>query len=295
MVLISQIWVQHLQCTQIIGHCHLRAGSALEPDLAASLHSAMIIVLSDVEQEFQYTVSGVYGYRIPDLEAIGLFTISDKYYRIFFLCEGLYKKGIPYLAGKKISKQIDHLFAQLYEKKADSFSCKLMHRLESGSFWFDLLCSSGFGGEIEVDIISEIYPIHSVAIHTKSHLSSDSLNIFRLESSILGSLGYGFKDRDEMVETKIEGIFREPQRSFEVYSTLFKQIREISPTFEPNTIILTYHPTDSPRTSNALVAILSLNMETLNIRYCIPVTPGFGIDGTTTDTYLKTLYLESLE
>ena len=151
MVLISQIWVQHLQCTQIIGHCHLRAGSALEPDLAAGLHSAMIIVLSDVEQEFQYTVSGVYGYRIPDIEGIGLFTVSDKYYRIFFLCEGLYKKGIPYLAGKKISKQIDQLFAQLREKKADSISCNLTHRLESGSYWFDLLCSSGFGGEIEVE------------------------------------------------------------------------------------------------------------------------------------------------
>ncbi|MHA2172412.1 MAG: hypothetical protein ACXAB7_21280 [Candidatus Kariarchaeaceae archaeon] len=294
MVVISQIWVQHLQCTQIIGHCHLRAGSALDPDLAANLYSAMIIVLADVEQEFQYTMSGVYGYRIPDLEGIGLFTVADKYYRIFFLCEGLYKKGIPYLAGKKISKKINQLFAQL-SKKTDSVSCKLTHRLESGSYWFDLLCSIGFGGEIEVDTIREIYPLYNVAIHTKSHLSSDNLNIFRLESSILGSLGYGFKDRDRIFETKIEGIFREPQRSFEVYSTLFKQIREISPTFEPNTLILTYHPTNRPRTANALIAILSLNIETLNIRYCIPVTPGFGIDGTTTDAYLRTLYLESLE
>ena len=70
MVVISQIWVQHLQCTQIIGHCHLRAGSAVEPDLAANLHSVMIIVLADVEQEFQYTMSGVYSYKIPDLEGI---------------------------------------------------------------------------------------------------------------------------------------------------------------------------------------------------------------------------------
>ena len=293
MVVISQIWVQHLQCTQIIGHCHLRAGSAVEPDLAANLHSVMIIVLADVEQEFQYTMSGVYSYKIPDLEGIGLFTVADKYYRIFFLCEGLYKKGIPYLAGKKISKQLDHLFAQL-RKKTDSVSCKLTHRLESGSYWFDLLCSSGFGGEIEVDKISEIFPIYSVAIHMKSHLKSEHHNIFRLESSILGSLGYGFKDRDEMVETKIAGIFREPQRSFDVYNTLFRQVREISPTFEPNTLILTYHPTNSPRTANALVAILSLNEQTLNIRYCIPVIPGFGMDGITTDAFLKTLYLESL-
>ena len=239
-------------------------------------------------------MSGVYGYRIPDIEGMGIFTISDKYYRIFFLCEGLYKKGIPYLAGKKISKQIDKLFGQL-SKKADSVSCKLTHKLESGSYWFDVLCSSGFGGEIEVDTINEIYPLYSVAIHTKSHLQSLNQNIFRLESSILGSLGYGFKDRDEMVETKIQGIFREPQRSFEVYSTLFKQIRELSPTFEPNTIVLTYHPTTGPRTANALVAILSLNDETLHIRYCMPVTPGFGVDGTTTDAYLRTLYLESLE
>ena len=294
MVVISQIWIQHLPCTQIIGHCHLRAGSELEPDLAANLHAAMILVLSDIEQEFQYTMSGVYGYRIPDLEGIGIFTVADKYYRIFFLCEGMYKKGIPYLAGKKISKQFNNLFTQL-RKKEDSESCKLTHRLESGSYWFDLLCSSGFSGEIEVETINEIYPIHSVAIHTKSHLSSSNQNIFRLESSIIGSLGYGFKDRDEMVETKIEGIFREPQRSFEVYSTLFRQIQEISPTFHPNAIILTYHPTKDLKGVIALVAILSLNMETLHIRYCIPVIPGFGMVGTTTDAYLKTLFLETIE
>ena len=293
MVLISQVWIQHLHCTQIIGHCFLRAGSALEPDLAANLYSAMAIVLADVEHEFQFTMSGVYGYKIPDLEGIGLFTVSGKYYRVFFLCEGLYDKGIPYLAGKKISKKINQLFEQL-NKKTDSVSCELTHRLESGSYWFDLLCSIGFVGEIEVEKINEIYPLSHVAIHTKSHLTSNNLNIFRLESSILGSLGYGFQDRDEMVEAKIEGIFREPQRSFEVYGALFNQIREISPAFEPNTIILTYHPTNLPRSANALIAILSRNAESLNIRYCVPVIPGFGIYGIKTDTYLKTLFLESI-
>lgn len=294
MVVISQIWVQHLQCLQIIGHCHLRTGSALEPDLSANLYSAIRHVLADVEQEFQYSMSGVYGYKVPDLEGIGLFTAANKYYRIFFLCEGLYKKGIPYLAGKKISKHIDQLFAQL-DKRQDSVLCESIHVLESGSYWFDLLCSAGFGGEIEVDQISEIYPIYNLSMHKRNNASTDNPNVFNLESSVLGSLGYGFKDRYEMVEAKIDGIFKEPKRSFEVYNTLFKQIREISPNFDPNTIVLTYHQTNRPRTAIALVAILSLDKGNLKIRYCIPITPGFGIDGTTTDDYLRTLYLESLE
>ncbi len=293
MVVISQIWIQHLHCTQIIGHCHLRTGSALEPELAGGLYSAMVIALADVEQEYQFTMSGVYGFKIPDIEGIGLFTVSNKYYRVFFLCEGLYKKGIPYLAGKKITKQINHLFDQLQER-SDPSSCELIHQLEEGSYWFDLMCSTGFAGEIQLETIEEVFPLYSVAIHTKSHLPSENA-IFRLESYILGSLGYGWKEQDDMVATKVEGIFREPQRSFEVYTTLFKQIREFSPQFEPNTIVLTYHPALRPQTTNFLIAFLSLKDDTLNIRYCIPSSAGLGIKGTPTGVFLKSLYLETLE
>ena len=158
MVVVSQIWIQHLHCTQIIGHCHLRAGSEIDPFLGGSLFTAMVIALADVEQEFRFTMSGFYGYRIPEIEGIGLFTVSNKNFRIFFLCEGLYKKGIPYLAGKEISKKLEELFRQL-EQKLPHDTCSLAHRLEDGYYWFDLMCSIGFGGEIQVETIQEVFPL----------------------------------------------------------------------------------------------------------------------------------------
>jgi hypothetical protein len=97
-----------------------------------------------------------------------------------------------------------------------------------------------------------------------------------------------------MVATKVEGIFREPQRSFEVYTSLFRQIHELSPQFDPNAIVLTYHPTHLPQTGNFLVAFLSLKDKTLNIRYCIPVPAGLGIKGIKTGAFLNSLYLETL-
>lgn len=42
-VIVSQIWIQHLHCTQIIGHCHLRAGSEIDPFLGGSLFTAMVV------------------------------------------------------------------------------------------------------------------------------------------------------------------------------------------------------------------------------------------------------------
>ncbi len=147
MVVLSQIWVQHLHCTQIIGHCHLRTGSEIDPFLGGNLFTALVNTLADVEQEFKYTLSGFNGYRIPEIEGIGLFTVSNRRFRIFFLCEGFFHRGIPYLAGKEISRKIEKLFDQL-EKKIPTDNCPLVHRLEDSYYWFDLMCSIGFGGEI---------------------------------------------------------------------------------------------------------------------------------------------------
>ncbi len=294
MVVVSQIWIQHLHCTQIIGHCHLRAGSMVEPELAGSLYTAMVVALAEVENEFLYTMSGFYGYRIPDIEGIGLFTVSNKKFRIFFLCEGLYKKGIPYLAGKKISSHINSLFKKL-EEKVPHDTCKLAHKLEKGSYWFDLMCAAGFGGEINIDTIQTIYPLRSVSIHTcqdDKTSSEEKISVLRIESSELGSLGYGWKDRDEMVATKIEGIFMKPQRSFVVYRTLFQQIKEFVPGFEPNTIVLTYQQRAVLDMYTALVGFLSLKENMLDIRYCIPVPVGLGIAGYQTPQYLRSLIFE---
>ena len=81
-MVVSQIWVQHLHCMQIIGHCYLRGGSELEPELGGLLYTALVVTLAEIEQEFQYKMSGVYGYRIPEIEGIGLFTIQNDYFRI---------------------------------------------------------------------------------------------------------------------------------------------------------------------------------------------------------------------
>ncbi len=296
MVVVSQIWIQHLVCTQIIGHCHLRTGSEIDPFLGGSMFTALEATLADIEHEFKYTMSGFYGYRIPEIEGIGLFTVSNKNFRLYFLCEGLHKKGIPYLAGKEISQKIKKLFSHLQDKSyADS--CTSAHRLEQGSYWFDLMCSVGFGGEIRVKLIDKIYPLRSVTIHTKSHLQTSNTTIFRLESSLLGSLGYGWKDRDDMIASKIEGIFREPQRSFQFYETIFRQIKEFVPTFKPNTVILTYQPThqltSESESQSALIAFLSIKGDSLDIRYCIPVAESSGIHGTQTNIFLQSLFLDS--
>lgn len=98
---------------QIIGHCYLRGGSELEPELGGLLYTVLVVTLAEIEQEFQYKMSGVYGYRIPEIEGMGLFTIQNDYFRIFFLCEGLYGRGIPYLAGRKIFHNVNELFKRL--------------------------------------------------------------------------------------------------------------------------------------------------------------------------------------
>jgi hypothetical protein len=256
------------------------------------MFTALEATLADIEQEFDYTMSGFYGYRIPEIEGMGLFTVSNKNFRIYFLCEGLYTKGIPYLAGKGITSKLKRLFGHLQDQ-AYAESCTLAHKLERGSYWFDLMCSAGFGGEMEVEMINEIYPIRSVTIHTKSHLQTNFTKIFQLESSLLGSLGYGWKERDDMIASKIEGIFRAPERSYHFYETIFKQIREFIPTFEPNTVILTYQPSAALKVENALVAFLSVKGDSLDIRYCIPVVKSSGIHGTPTNLFLQSLFLDS--
>jgi hypothetical protein len=88
LAVVSQIWVQHLRCGQIIGHCHFRVGSVLEPELGGALYSALNLTLEDVENTNSCCVSGAYGFQFPDIEGIGLFTIQNNNFKIYFLCEG---------------------------------------------------------------------------------------------------------------------------------------------------------------------------------------------------------------
>lgn len=261
--------------------------------MAGSLFTALVVALSEIEQEFHYKMSGVYGYRIPEIEGIGLFTIQNDYFRIFFLCEGLYGKGIPYLSGKSISQNVKKLFAQLNEL-IPSDSCRKVHRAEQGSFWFDLMCSLGFGGNIEIKEVENVYPLRYVCIKV-NRLNLRDVNVIRLESAELGTLGYGWADKIKMVASKIEGIYGKPQSSFLVYEALFKQIKEFIPDFEPNTIIITYQRTVLLEPESALVAFLTLKPDQLTIRYCLPIPEGLFMEGLQSiRPYLRSLLFDPL-
>ena len=278
---------------QIIGHCYLRGGSELEPELAGSLYTALVVALSEIEQEFQYKMSGVYGYRIPEIEGIGLFTIQNNHFRIFFLCEGLWGRGIPYLAGKKISRNVKGLFDQL-DRLIPSDSCSKVHRVEQGSFWFDLMCSHGFMGQIIIKEMDRVFPLRYVRIRVNRKEDHD-VEVVRLESAELGTLGYGWIDKIKMVASKIEGIYGKPQSSFLVYEALFMQIKEFIPDFSPNTVIITYQRTVLLEPRSALVAFLSLESNELTIRYCLPVPEGLIIEGDQSiRPYLKSLLFDPL-
>ncbi|UCE14346.1 MAG: hypothetical protein JSV04_04010 [Candidatus Heimdallarchaeota archaeon] len=292
MVVVSQIWVQCLQCMAIIGHCHIRVGSELEPELGGSLYTALVIALSEIEQSpvhEQYAMSGVYGYRVPD-EGIGLFTVQRGHFRVFFLCEGLYSRGIPFLSGKKISKRLKNFFDQL-ERTITQDHCYLAHESEEDEyFWFNLIFSAGLGENIPLEELETIFPLRLVKIKV---IKTDDKPITQsLESSELGTLGYGWGDIDQLVEQKVQGIFNKPQFSFFIYESLFHQIVEFVPDFKPNTIILSYHTGDLQE-DVGLIAMITFRENELNIRYCLPILLGLELEGShKVQNYLRSMFLE---
>ncbi len=306
MVVVSQIWVQCIRCTSIIGHVHLRVGSELEPELGGSLYTALVLALSEIEESdkllHQYAISGVYGYRIPNNEGIGLFTVQRKNFRIFFLCEGLYGRGIPYLAGQKIGKKLRTLFSRL-EELIDLDHCLLMHPFqEQESFWFDLIFSTGFGENIPLEEIEIVYPLQFLRLNAK-HGDDNKVIIEGIESVELGSLGYGWQFVDDLLTAKIQAVFKKPELSFLIFQSLFHQISEFVSelTFIPNTIILSYQASDVHE-NVSLIAFLSMHdkgtkegFEELRIRYCLPMAQGLELEGNkTVHSYLRTLFLDPM-
>ncbi len=291
LVIVSQIWIQHLDCLQIIGHCHLRGGSELDPELGGALYTALVVALAEVERTHQYAISGIYGYRIPEAEGIGLFTVRDDYFRIFFLCEGLYGSGISYLGGKQVILSIEKLFAELRRLVPD-VTCRTAHKIETGSFWFDLMCSVGFGGQIVTQEVERVYPLRLIRIKINQQ-NNEAKHISSLESIALGSLGYGWNGTTQLISAKTEGIFNQPGYSFQIYEVLFTQFKEFVPDFKPNTVILSY--SDLVYNQIRLIAFLTLKDEELNIRYCLPVTSGSPFeDDHSTLSYLQSLFLDPL-
>ncbi len=305
MVVVSQIWVQCIRCTSIIGHVHLRVGSELEPELGGSLYTALVLALSEIEQSDrlpqQYAVSGVYGYRIPDNEGLGLFTVQSGNFRIFFLCEGLYGQGIPYLSGVRIGKKLRNLFSRL-EEVIDKEHCEFLHPFEDlGSFWFDMIFSAGFGENIPLEEIENVLPLQFIRIQAIREIDN-KIRVKSIESAEVGSLGYGWQSIDDLLNSKIQVIYTKPENSFLIFEALFHQISEFVSDlqFIPNTIILSYQTGDLQE-SVSLIAFLSLHKEAANggteelrIRYCLPVL-GFELEGVkTVHSYLRSLFLDPL-
>ncbi len=305
-VVVSQIWVQCTRCTSIIGHVHLRVGSELEPELGGSLYTALVVALSEMEQSGsthqQYAVSGVYGYRIPDNEGVGLFTVQRENFRIFFLCEGLYGRGIPYLSGMKIGKKLRKLFLRL-EEIINKEHCYALHPIdELGSFWFDLIVSTGFGENIPLEEIEKVLPLQFIRMQVRRKKDM-GVDIESIESAELGSLGYGWQSIDDLLNSKIQAIFGKPEYSFLIFEALFHQISEFVADMEfiPNTIILSYQTGDLQE-NISLIAFLSLhkktdtsNEEELRIRYCLPVVESLELEGERkVHIYLRSLFLDPL-
>ncbi|MFX0016967.1 MAG: hypothetical protein ACFE98_20400 [Candidatus Hermodarchaeota archaeon] len=294
MVVVSQIWIQHLPCMHIIGHCHLRGGTALEPELGGALYTALALALAEVEKAPHHTMSGIYGHTTPELEGMGIFTVQNRDYRIFFLCEGLYGHGIPYIAGKEIANNINNLFRLLEESDSQN-SCIMTHKSQCGSYWFDLICLSGLGEYIPIEEITSIFPLQTVSFHYKQSTMED-INIIRMESSCKHDLGYGWKEKYNTIVKKIEGLFVNPKYSFLIYKSLFDQFIEFNPDFQPNLLVLTYQQGDLQVIQNAIIAILSLGLNKLTIDYCLPVTPGESLEGShSISIFLNSLVLDSSE
>ncbi len=276
----------------IIGHCHLRGGFELEPELGGALYTALALALSEVEKAPHYTMSGVFGHAIPELEGMGIFTVQSGNYRIFFLCEGLYGHGIPYLSGKEMGKKINNLF-QLLEEDDSQDSCVMTHKSKGGSYWFDLICISGLGEYIQIEEITSIFPLQTVSFQFKQTTEEDH-DIIRMESSRLHDLGYGWKEKYNTIVKKIEALFLNPKYSFLIYKALFDQFNEFNPDFQPNLLVLTYQQGDLQAIENAIIAILSLESNKLTIEYCLPITTGESLEGShSVNIFLRSLVLNS--
>ena len=296
MVIVSQIWIQHLKCMQIIGHCHLRVGSELEPTIGGALYTALVTTLSTIEPPSSsiYVMSGVYGFRIPDNEGIGFFTIQNRNFRIFFLCEGLFGRGIPFLAGTTISRRIRELFKVL-ESEISEIDCQLAHVTDKDdSFWFDTIVSIGFGRNIPIEQYEKIYPLRYIEI-SASRTKGDVI-VNNLETSELAApLSFGWDHIEQVIATKIQGIFSRPHLSFLVYEALFNQISEFLPDFQPNTIILTYSRGDLLENQSVIASFLSVAREKLTIRYCLPMSRELEIEASqSVHAFLRSIFLRSL-
>ncbi|MFX0052155.1 MAG: hypothetical protein ACFE8U_12800, partial [Candidatus Hermodarchaeota archaeon] len=127
------------------------------------------------------------------------------------------------------------------------------------------------------DEIEKVYPLQLLRINLLENSVNEDCILKTLEAITLGSLGHGWKDIENIISAKVEGIFTNPIYSFKIYQTLFHQFKEYIPGFKPDTVILTYN--DNFQNGVALLAFLSVCETELNIRFCLPISSGLTIKG----------------
>jgi len=281
MVLISQIWIQHLPCTQIIGHCYLRLGTELDPDLASALYIAIITALNTTQSEkneANLILSGVYGFDSKQRDGLGIISVQSQKFRVLLLCEGFLGYGIPYLE-TYVLKKIRKLFDLLGEAISDD-SCMgaHFHHLIDESFWYDLVIASGLGGQLQIDdVITDVYPLR--LIHLEVRQEEDEIFLSSIGDIKQASLGYGWQHLDNVIEKTIQAIFDDPHLHFRLYEALFLQLGEFQRDFSPDSLLLTFQKNNSTGQQLELVIFLSLSSTHFKLQFCFPLAPIISLDG----------------
>ena len=276
MVLISQVWVQHLPCTQIIGYAYLRVGSDVDPDLACPLYHALVTALAELQKDEgpeEYSrLSGVYGYRLRN-QGIGLLTVQNENFRIILLCEGFTGKGIPCLIGealtgiRKLLDQLDTLIT-----KEDCWQGHISEERDE-SFWFNLLVAHGLGNLQIEGVISKIFPLQFNKFQFTPGVGEDDYLYIKTLEMAQQSLGHGFKGLDEIITKKVMLIYNRPHEIFQLYHSLFNQIGEFTKEVPPNSLILTYYKGDIgdySDISSILIVLIAITPEELTLQYGAP-------------------------
>ena len=279
LVLVSQVWIQHLPCTQIIGYSYLRVGSDIDPDLALPLYTALVTAMTELQKEEEagdnFILSGVYGYSLHK-EGLGLYSIQSEKVRVVMLCEGYTGQGIPYLSGDaltKVTKLLDHLNVVITEE-----GCRSAHSGEfrDESFWFNLVISCGLGQQIH-DSITKVYPLRDIRMEFSP--GRDNEFYIRTLEDTQQSLGPGWAELDAMITKKIQLIYQRPYENFQVYRSLFQQISEFKPDSLPNSLLLTFDKGNLSDISSTLAIFLSISEDELKLQFGLPLVPSLYLEG----------------
>jgi hypothetical protein len=275
MVLISQLWIQHRYCGQIIGHCHFRVGTEIEPELGGALFSALMLTMENIERTQKCCIAGAYGFQLPDIEGMGIFTAQNKDFRLYFLCEGLYHGYIPDLENKKLTKKIKNLFYELDQISIHK-TCRDGHKIKGDTFWYNLVSSIGLGGHFYLNEIKKVFPLRLLRMNLDQDEELGKRILKNLENIILGSLGLGWIEIDEWITQKIEGILINPEYSFDVFNGFFQHFKNLRNDFEPHAVILAYK--NESLNQIVLLALLTYYKSELTIRFCHPINAESSIE-----------------